>query len=378
VSNERSDHSRSEVSQRVSEPIVRRGARIALLACLSLLSSCLCHGPAGGARTVVVQAPAAAPEPPAMDSAPTLVSMRNVDFHLGGDVVMRIRHLHGIMRGRDGIVNFDDDRSFTTWVTSAEAALSGEDMSNLMNNHVFAYKGAPLRNLKIELRDGLLIQSGILHKGVDIPFKIKSQVSVTSDGKLRFHPVDTDIFCVDGDKLMKALGLSMEKMVDLSKAVGVTIKGNDFLIDPIRILPPPTIRGRLIAARVVGNLLLQEIGPEPGSEAQLAQAPIPHDTSVANFMYYRGGRLNFSRKLLMSDADMQVVDDEQSDPFDFDLSHYMPQLTAGYSRTLANGGLYVVMKDARRVLRLEQTVGGEVLSRRDTTCNCAQPARPKP
>ena len=63
-----------------------------------------------------------------------------------------------------------------------------------------------------------LEQTGILHKGVDIPFKIVSDVSLTSDGRIRLHPVDTKIFCVDGDRLMKALGLTMQKMVDVSKA----------------------------------------------------------------------------------------------------------------------------------------------------------------
>ena len=313
-----------------------------------------------------------------MDSTETRVAMRNVDFHLGGDIVMRISRLEGLMRGKDGVVNFDDGRSFTTWVSSADAAMDGEALTNLMNNHVFAYKGAPIRNMHIELKDGLLLQSGILHKGVDIPFKIKAQVSVTPDGKLRLHPVDTDIFCVDGDKLMKALNLSMQKMVDVSKAVGVTIEGNDFLIDPLVVLPPPKIRGKLIAARVEGDRLIQTLGPERGDEAQFAAgAPVPHDTTVKNYMYYRGGKLHFSRKLLMTNADMQVVDDEQTAPFDFNLDNYMVQLVAGYSKTLPNGGLYVVMKNARSVTRLEQTVGGEVTSRRDTAgCNCTTKAAP--
>jgi hypothetical protein len=310
-----------------------------------------------------------------MDSAPTSVEMRNVNFHLDGDVVMRIRHLQGVMRGRDGVVDFDDSRSFTTWVGSAEVGLGADDLTNLMNNHVFAYRGAPLRNIRVELKNWKLVQYGILHKGVDIPFKIVSDVSLTSDGRIRLHPVDTDIFCVDGDRLMKALGLTMQKMVDLSKAVGVTIEKNDFILDPIRVLPPPIIKGRLLSVRVVNDELVQEIGPLPGSEAQFASASphTPPDTSVKNYMYYRGGRLHFGRKLLMQDADMQVVDAEQSDPFDFDIDHYMVQLVAGYSRTLANAGLLVVMPDANRVTRLELTAGGEVVSPRDTACNCKAP-----
>jgi len=351
---------------------------VTLFGSMSLLGSCLCHGPSGTRTAALATSPSPAPPAvPAMDSAPTFVEMHNVNFHLGGDVVMRIRHLQGVMRGRDGIVDFDDSRSFTTWVGSAEAALGADDLTNLMNNHVFAYRGAPLRNIRVELKDGKLVQSGILHKGVDIPFKIVSDVSLTDDGRIRLHPVDTDIFCVDGDRLMKALGLTMQKMVDLSKAVGVTIEKNDFILDPVRVLPPPIIKGRLLSVRIVNDELVQEIGPLPGSEAQFASisrpTPTPPDTLVKNYMYYRGGRLHFGRKLLMQDADMQVVDAEQSDPFDFDIDHYMVQLVAGSAHTLANAGLLVLMPDAHRVTRLELSAGGEVVSSRDTACNCKAP-----
>jgi hypothetical protein len=349
---------------------------VTLFGSMSMLGSCLCHGPSGTPRTAALAtAPSSAPiAEPAMDSAATIIEMRNVNFHLGGDVIMHVRHLEGLMRGRDGVVDFDDSRSFTTWVSSADVGLGADDLTNLMNNHVFAYRGAPLRNIHVELKDGKLLQSGILHKGVDIPFKIVSEVSLTSDGRIRLHPVDTDIFCVDGDRLMKALGLTMQKMVDVSKAVGVTIEKNDFILDPMRVLPPPVIKGRLLSVRVMNDELVQEIGPLPGPEAQLASSPTPPDTSAKNYMYYRGGRLHFGRKLLMTNADMQVLDADPSDPFDFNLDNYMVQLVAGYSRTLANAGLWVVMPDAHRITRLEQTVGGEVTSARDTTnCHCTKP-----
>jgi hypothetical protein len=327
-----------------------------------------CRG--GGAPPVAISEPAA--PPPSSDSGPTYVAMRNVDFHLGGDVVMHIRELHGVMRGRAGVVDFDNSRSFVTWITSATASLRNADLTNLFNNHVFAYPGAPLRHMKIEMRGGYVYQSGILMKGVPIPFKIKAEASLTPDGRIRLHPVDTDIFCVDGDKLMSALHLTMEKMVDVSGAHGITVEKNDFIIDPVAILPPPAIRARLLSVRVAEGELIQEIGPDP--ELRVASVPnvTPPDTQTPNWMYYRGGHLGFGRKLMMTDADMQVVDAAPETPFDFDLEHYMPQLTAGYSKTLPSAGLYVVMPDANHLVRLEQTVGGEVTSsRRDTAgCNC--------
>ena len=339
-----------------------------------LLGASVCGGPG---RSPVAARVQTAPVPVVDDSGPTFVQMRNVNFHLGGDVVMRIRRLEGAMHGKAGVVDFDDGRSFITYVSTAETALGAQDLTNLFNNHVFNYRGAPLRNIKVEIRDGQIRQSGILHKGVDIPFKIRADVSLTPDGRIRLHPVDTDIFCVDGDKLMQALHLTMQKMVDVSQAVGITIEKNDFIIDAIKILPPPLIRGRLLAIRIVNDQLVQEIGPDPSLGAQAARTLTPPDTSAANYMYYRGGHLRFGRKLLMTDADMQVVDADQNNPFDFNLDQYMAQLVAGYSRTLASAGLWVLMPDANHVTRLEMTAGGEVVSARDTACNCApRTARP--
>lgn len=337
---------------------------------MSLLSACLCRGTSA---TVRAAAPPAVDTTMtvAFDSTATTVQMRNVDFHLGGDVVMRVADLSGVMRGHDGIVDFDNSGSFVTWVRAADVSLDARALENLFNNHVFAYRGAPLRDISIEIREGQIRQSGILHKGVDIPFKIRADVSLTTDGRIRLHPVDTDIFCVDGDRLMRALGLTMAKMVDVSKAVGLTIEKNDFVIDPMLILPPPKIRGRLTAVRVVNDRLVQRIGPE-ADDAAFATIPAVRDTSARNYMYYRGGKLHFGRKLLMRDADMLVIDGDPSNPFDFDLEHYMTQLTAGYSRTLPNAGLWVLMPDARNPVRLEQVVGGEVGTAADSaTCNCA-------
>jgi hypothetical protein len=59
-------------------------------------------------------------------------------------------------------------------------------------------------------------------------------------------------------------------------------------------------------------------------------------------MYYKGGTLRFG-KLLMLDADMQIVALKGSGFFGFDLDRYKQQLVAGYSKTLSNFGLEVYM-----------------------------------
>jgi hypothetical protein len=51
----------------------------------------------------------------------------------------------------------------------------------------------------------------------------------------------------------------------------------------------------------------------------------------------------------MTDADMQLIDADPRDPFDFFPDHYDAQLVAGYSRNTPRKGLQVFMPDYARV-----------------------------
>jgi len=51
----------------------------------------------------------------------------------------------------------------------------------------------------------------------------------------------------------------------------------------------------------------------------------------------------------MMDADLQLIDAEPRDPFDFFPAHYDAQLVAGYSRHTPRKGLQVFMPDYARV-----------------------------
>lgn len=159
---------------------------------------------------------------------------------------------------------------------------------------------------------------------------------------MRIHPTQTKIFHVDGDALLHALHLTLQKLIDVSKTIGVTVNGDDILIDPVKVLPPPEIEGHVTRVRVDGDQIVQTFG----SDADL-NAParlVPPDATVKNYMYYRGGSIRFGR-LTMSDAEMQIVDLDPADPFKFELDQYSKQLIAGYSRTLPDLGLEVYMRD---------------------------------
>ncbi len=268
----------------------------------------------------------------------TRVAMRDVNFYIIPTAALRIRTLRGQTRSlKGGPVVFDDKNAFVIRLDYAEIGLNGNDITELMNKYIFAYPGAPLKHLKVHTSGSRVVQSGVMHKILDIPFEITADVSVTPGGLIRLHPVKTRILGVNGNDLMRAFHLTLEKILDLSKAKGVTVKGNDLFLDPVRILPPPAIEGHATAIRIDGDELVQTFGT-----ADAAPPLTPPDTSARAYMYYKGGTLHFG-KLLMLGADMQIVDSRPSGFFNFSLDRYKDQLVAGYSRTLANLGLEVYM-----------------------------------
>ena len=275
---------------------------------------------------------------------PTQVSMHNVDFHIDPTTILNIDQLRGAMVAKKAgdPVNFDNKNDFILKIDTARIAMHPASLDNLMNRYVFGYPGASLRNLTITMSGKQLVQQGIMHKIVDIPFTMWADVSA-DHGEIRIHPTKVDICNINGLGLLKAVGMTLEKMLNIPPGHGVTAEKNDLLLDPEAILPPPQIQARLTDVHVEGDELVQIF--DAGEHLPPLTLPKPQ---YKNTMYYRGGTLRMG-KLLMIDADMQVVDLDPSDRFDFFIDRYNEQLVEGCSRNQPNYGLVVFMRDFKKV-----------------------------
>jgi hypothetical protein len=69
-----------------------------------------------------------------------------------------------------------------------------------------------------------------------------------------------------------------------------------------------------------------------------------------NFIYWRGGSLAFG-KLTMSATDLELIDSDPKDPFDFSVDKWNDQLVAGYSKTTGARGLKAHMPDYNDLAR---------------------------
>jgi len=277
--------------------------------------------------------------------APVQVQMRNVALHVDPTTIVNIANLRGeLISTSNRPPVFDDRRSFKVRVDSGEIAVDSDALTQLLNRYLFSYKGSPLRDLKVTTDGGLLKIEGELRKGVPIPFSMTAEPSVLPDGTLRLHPTKVKTLGVPTKRLMEMFGLELKNLISLEKADGARIDGDDFLLDPAALLPPPRIEGHLQSVRVEGDRIIQRFGP--GHLAALK----PPDPSAPNYMYYAGGVLTFG-KLTMTDTDMQLIDDNPGDPFDFSQDRYNDQLVAGYSKNTTKLGLKVYMPDFHRVAK---------------------------
>ncbi|MGQ0713442.1 MAG: hypothetical protein ACT4PJ_06895 [Gemmatimonadaceae bacterium] len=274
----------------------------------------------------------------------TWIEMRNVHLRVDDRGLIRVERLRGqVLTGECRCpAVLDDARSFTIRVTSGVVRLTGDDLATLLNKIVFNYRGSPLKKLRARFEGSAVVLSGTLHKGVDLPFSIWATPKLEPDGRVRMHPTRTRILGINGAALMRALGLHLDDLLDLEGAKGATVDRDDILLDPMLMLPPPAIEGRLAWIGVEGDRLVQRF-VDTALDTVFHNYVRP-DSTAPNFVYFRGGRLRFG-KLEMTDTDLQIVDADQSDPFDLYLAKYNRQLVAGHSRNLDNYGLRVEMPD---------------------------------
>jgi hypothetical protein len=207
---------------------------------------------------------------------------------------------------------------------------------NALVSRTLAGDTANVQDLKLSVDDeGNLKQKGKISNA--IPFTVTSTVDATSDGRLRIHTKSVKGLGIPMQPLMKLFHLELDDVMKVKPGKGVTVEGNDLLLNPSTVMPPPSIRGTITGAKIEGNALVQTFGD--GVPRHLAPRAISR-----NYIYWRGGTLAFGR-LTMVDTDLELLDMDPKDPFDFSVEHWHDQLVAGYSKTTQTRGLKSHMPD---------------------------------
>ena len=178
-------------------------------------------------------------------------------------------------------------------------------------------------------------QKGVVKKGISVPFDMKASLGVTSDGLIRIHSESMKGFGVPVNPLLKVLRLETDDL--MSRARSWHPRGRQrSAARRVQLLPPPGFTASHVGARR-GRALVQTFG------AGIAR-PISPTATAKNHIYWRGGQLAFG-KLTMTETDLELVDEDPRDPFDFSVDRWNEQLVAGYSKTMADRGLRAHMPD---------------------------------
>jgi hypothetical protein len=317
----------------------------ALLASLGLL---VCGaGHALGAQTQTAQKEQAG-APGASATGVVRTAMRNVEYHLTDRIIVHIVTLDGRLTPKaGGIPVFDDKTSFTLDVDTASITMSTVALTNDLNDFVFAKADAPMKKLSASIKGEQLTVKGLLVSKGGIPFETSGTLAVTPEGMIRVHTTKVKALKLPVKGLMDMLGLDTQKVVNTSKVTGVSVDKDDLILDPEHILPPPRLAGHLTSIKIENGLIALNFSP--GTEAGKMVA-LKASCPARNYVLFKGGTVRFG-KLTMTDADLELIDADPADPFDFAIDHYQDQLVAGYSKSTADGGLCVHMPDYDKIPR---------------------------
>jgi hypothetical protein len=310
------------------------------LAALALTSCSAAHATNESPRdnTSAGAAAPAAPNP-VPERQPVEVEMGNVDLRVTDNIILGVRHLRGrfVPADRSDMPYLDDKLSYTVAIDSAEIALDMASLNALMMRTLGGDR-SNVKKVKVSVDDHhQLRQQGVLTKGIPVPFDVKGAIEATPDGRIKIHAASVRGFGLPVNPLMKMLSLEMDDLLKVKAGAGVTVDKNDLILDPQQIVPPPFIRGKVTAVRLEGDRLVQSFGSR---DWQRLSPP----AVSPNHIYWRGGELQFG-KLTMAETDLELVDDDPRDPFDFSVDHWNDQLVAGYSKNTPGKGLKAHMPD---------------------------------
>ncbi len=274
------------------------------------------------------------------------IEMRNVALHAGDGIILHVRALDGefVSHSPSQPPVFDDPKSYTVRMRSADIAIDTASLNALLRQ-ALAARPSPISDVTLALEDGKLRAKGKLHKGITVPFSMTASVGASKDGMIRLHSEKMKAVGVPVKGLLDLLGVDVADLMKMPADSGIRAEGDDLLMDPTALLPPPRMEGRVQTVSVAGNRMAMRMVGNAAPPKRPTTLPSP---SAKNYLYFYGGSIRFG-KLTMSDADMQLIDADPSTPFDFFPARYEDQLVAGYSRNTRRKGLQVYMPDYARV-----------------------------
>lgn len=160
-------------------------------------------------------------------------------------------------------------------IQKARISIPAETMTRmLLESRQEALKKEGIKNVGIELEEGdRLVLSGWAKKLVPVPFSIKGELSITDDGRVRYHVKKMSAGLLPVPKIIQGIIMAIadKTMTDTT----IERRGDEYIIDPGAFIPP-NIRVKLTGVATEKDRLILAADSPPGqAPAKKAAAPVP-------------------------------------------------------------------------------------------------------
>jgi len=223
---------------------------------------------------------------------------------------------------KGGVCNFDDLESFHLTLQQSAVRVRPSVLAGMFNEAVFNYPGSKVRDFDVTIDHGddddgkekLVVLSGKASMVAWIPFKMYVKLGVDKKNNAMIIRVDhLKVFGhVPATKILHLGPFHLDKLISIPPNQSLLVNGNDILVKPFGLFPPPRITGQL------EDVKIHDSDVEIDFSGEAASAP---RSSVKNYVYMSGGVAQFG-KFRMYDTDVLIVDRDQSDWFAFSVAHY--------------------------------------------------------
>jgi hypothetical protein len=238
--------------------------------------------------------------------------------------------------------SFDEPDSFVLDVKTGVVHTNVGDLTNFLNQGL---TNSPLKNVTLSGDGDQIKLRGTLHKIVPLPIELAGTIAVAPANRIQLHVTQLSVLKMPVKALLGEFHLSLSSLFSPGNISGIEVSGNDIFFDPVKLLPPPHIRGELTGVRIVNPDVEETYGN--------AQEDVTRVAQWRNFLQLRGGTIDFG-KLTMHHVDLIMVDLSDDAWFDLDLAHYQEQLVNGYTRMTPEAGLQIFMPDLDTIPKTKQ------------------------
>lgn len=266
---------------------------------------------------------------------------RNLLYRLDANIGMYLTDMNADVVLKDPTLPFvpANKTDYAIQIHHAIVEKAASDLEALMNTYVFSDRDTPIKDVKMSFKGDRLIMSGKMKKGVWVGFEMEGVMDATQDGKIRMKPVVIKSMGLRVDGLMNLIGLEMAKLLKMKEEKGLIMQGNEIIMDPSKLYPPPALIGHVTSVAVRNNLLRIEM--DDGKARPWPDVPVQNTRSM---LLMWGGDVLINAVLNLN-AKMQVLDASPSTPMVFALDRYREQLEAGVVTPTRAGHLIAYVPD---------------------------------